>query len=185
MNTKLTTRLALCAGALALVALVIPASSSAAVATVTFDNVPADVQCDQVWQEAGVDISFTSTTAEDCDGGGNCFFGVEPGLVWLYPSRLVIDLGGTFAVTQVEIDWQDYCGVGCTRAFAYDGGSTVATAQNTTVGSVETVTLIPSGGQADRIAMSSCEGQVLEVRITTDVVSTEAVTWSGVKSLYQ
>jgi hypothetical protein len=181
MNTKLT----LCAGAFALATLLLPTISTATVTTITFDNVPADVQCDEVWQEAGVDLYFTSTTAEDCDGGGNCFFGLDVGLVWLYPSRLVIDLGGSFAVTEVEVDWQDYCGVGCTRGFVYDGGSTVASAQNSVVGSVETVTLVPSSGQADRIALSSCEGQILEVRITMGVVSSEATTWSSVKALYE
>jgi len=181
MIRKLTTLVV----TLALCFALAPVASADVITVVTFDNVPADIGCDEVWQENGVDIHFTSTMAEDCDGGGNCFFGGEPGAVWLYPSRLVVDLGATYNVTQIEVDWIDYCGIGCTQAFAYDGGTTVASAQNSLVSEPETVVLVPAGGVADRIAVSSCEGMVLEIRVTTDVVATEASTWSDVKALYR
>lgn len=181
MIRKLTTL----AFTLALCFALAPTASAEVITVITFDNVPADIGCDEVWQENGVDVSFTTTTAEDCDGGGNCFFGVEPDAVWLFPSRLVVDLGATYNVTRVEVDWIDYCGNGCTRAFAYDGGTTVASAQNGLVGDPETAVLIPAGGVADRIAVSSCEGMILEIRITTDVVAVEASTWSDVKALYR
>jgi len=181
------TKRMLTTGSLTLASLLVLALPAVAeeVTTITFDGVPPGVQCGDVWQESGLDVSFVTTTTEDCDGGGNCSFGVEAGFVWLYPSRLVVELGGTLAVSQVEVDWIDYCGASCTQAFVYDGGSTVASAGNTTTGSLETATLVPAGGQADQIAVSSCEGQIHEIRITTDVVATDAGTWSTVKALYR
>ncbi|MBD3221627.1 hypothetical protein GF314_10330 [bacterium] len=178
----------LCLRTMILVALAATALALTATAqvttTLTFDNVPADVACDEIWQENGVDLMFTTTTAEDCDGGGNCFFGVDAGAVWLYPSRLMADLGGTYAITGVEIDIDDFCGQGCTRAFLYDGAATVASDQNAATGA-STLVLVPSGGQGDRIAVSSCEGQVLEIRISTETVATEASSWSSIKGLYR
>jgi len=163
----------------------VPARADAVVNTITFDGIPAGIECDEVWQEAGIDLYYTATTSEDCDLGGNCQFADEPGVAGLFPARVVIDLGETYDVPMVEVDWRDSCGDGCTQAFVYDGEATVATAQNTVTGEPETVTLTPSGGQADRVALSSCEGEILEVRITTDTVAAEATTLTSIKALYE
>ncbi len=155
---------------------------------IPFDAVPAGVVCGQVWQENQVDVSFVLTTAEDCDqGAGNCSFGAGPGagFVWLYPSRLLVDFGQSYNVTRVEIDWYDACGIGCTRGFLYNAGSTVASAQNAVVSSDETVTLIPVGGMCDSIAVSSCEGQINEIRITADTVPDQGQTWGALKAMYR
>jgi hypothetical protein len=165
------------------VGLALPAAAQF-LSTLTLDNVPADVECDEVWQEEGIDLYFSTTTAEDCDGGGACFFGVDVGAVWLYPSRLVVDLGATYDVISVEIDVDDYCGSGCTRAFLYDGASVEAQDQNAATGP-DTLVLVPGSGQGDRIAVSSCEGQVLEIRITTTTVAADPTTWTDIKALYR
>ena len=153
-------------GVLFVCALLAAGPAVAEVKIITLDGV-GEKGCDDVWVEDGLDVSFTETTAEDCDGGGSCSFGTDETEAWLYPSRLVVDLGGSRSVTRVEVDVVDWCGTGCTRAFAYDMGVSVAAAQSSVGGGVqETLTLIPSGGVADAVAVSSCEGQVAEIRIT-------------------
>jgi hypothetical protein len=151
--------------------------------TITLDGVPA-TQCDEHWMEEQVDLWFTATTDEDCTVG-SCFFGVEPAYVWLYPCRLMGDFVESYVVYQIEIDIVDYCGVGCTVAYAYNGGTQVANAANTVVSGAETLVLNVGGGQADSFAVSSCEGQVLEIRITSEVVPEESETWSSVKSMFR
>lgn len=151
---------------------------------ITFDAVPPDVVCGEIWQENQVDLMFVPTTDEDCTLG-SCYFGIGMGHVWLYPSRLVVDFVETYNVSRVEIDWTDWCGTNCTRAFLYDGVSTVASAGNTAISAMETVTLIPSGGVCDRIGVSSCEGQVHEIRIVADTVPDGNFAWGAVKSLFR
>jgi hypothetical protein len=142
------------------------AATGTEVAVITLDGI-GDVACDDVWTEAGLDIHFTTTAPEDCDGGGSCSFGTDPGEAWLYPGRLVVDFAGSRQVEQVEVFVVDWCGTGCTQAFLYEGGVMVDDAGNTVGGGTpETLTLIPSGGTADRVAVSSCEGQVTEIRIS-------------------
>ena len=93
------------------------ARSQEVITTIHLDNVP-DVVCGEVWVQDGVNMYFTQTVQEDCDGGGNCSFGIGSGAegVWLYPARLVADLGQTYAITKIEVDVNDYCGIGCTKA---------------------------------------------------------------------
>jgi len=155
------------------------------VTTITLDDIAATVGCDEPWQENLVDMWFTATTPEDCDGGGHCDFGIGVGDLWLYPSRLVVDLDGTYAVTQIEIDWTDYCGQGCTQAFAYDGEAEVANVGNASVYSPETALLVPAGGQADRIIVASCLAGISEIRITADVVAARSENWGTIKALYR
>ena len=152
--------------------LLITIPASADIITVTLDGVLVD-ECGETWIEAGVVLSFVTTTPEDCDGGGNCYFGVEPDRVWLYPARLNLELSGLAGkVTKVEVDIIDYCGVGCTRAFLYDGASTVDSVQNSIIGDPETMTLSSGGVMVDRAAVSSCEGTVIEIRLTLEPVGT-------------
>ena len=161
------------------------------VTTIHLNDIP-DVSCGEVWVQDGVDMYFTETTKDDCDGGGSCFFGVGPEGAWLYPARLVVDFGESYAVQRVEIDIVDYCGIGCTRAFLYDGDLIVAEAMNEDYGS-QVLVLEPMTPpskdwvQADRLAISSCEGLVTEstIRIYADALPDEAPNWGMVKSLYR
>ncbi len=137
------------------------------VVTLTLDGVTG-VTCDQVWAEAGLDLSFTTTTAEDCDGGGSCSFGAEGGSsLWLYPSRFMVDFGSSRAISRVEVDVIDWCGAGCTRAFLYEPDWTVGMAENSASGGTpQTLILQSESGTASAVAVSSCEGEVSEIRIT-------------------
>lgn len=166
-------------------ALLIAVPALAEVTTVIpFDVVPANVACGETWQENQVDLTFVPTTAEDCTLG-SCYFGIDPGAIWLFPSRLMVNFGESYNVTRVEIDWMDYCGQGCTNAFLYNGGATVASFANTVVSGLETATLIPVGGVCDSIGISSCEGKILEVRIIADTVPNEDQPWGGLKAMYR
>jgi len=160
-----------------------PAISQTVVTTIHLNNVP-NVVCDEVWVQDGVDMHFTSTTADDCTIG-SCLFGIGSGPdgVWLYPSRLVADFRQSYSITKVEVDITDFCGVGCTRAFLYSSGMKVGQTSNTTVGTPEVLTVVPAGGVADMFAVSSCEGQVLgsTIRIYSTVVGTEDSSWSTLK----
>lgn len=172
-----------------LLSLLLATTASAEVVTVLhLDNVP-DVDCDEVWVQDGVDMYFTTTTAEDCDGGGSCFFNAVGGAtgVWLFPARLVADFGQSYVINRVEIDVVDWCGTGCTKAFLYEGGVMVGSTENTISNASEILTVIPSGGQADMLAVSSCEGQVLgsTIRIYADALDAETGTWSDVKSVFR
>lgn len=86
--------------------------------------------------------------------------------MWLYPSRLNINLDSLEGrVTDVEIDIADYCGAGCTAAFLYQGNGTIDSDSNTLVSQDETLHLSGLGYMANRLAVSSCEGAVMEIRI--------------------
>ncbi|MBU2502188.1 hypothetical protein KJ682_12730 [bacterium] len=148
----------------------------------TLDGVPPDVVCGELWQENQVDLKFVPTTDEDCTIGG-CFFGIGPDHVWLYPCRLVVDFVETYNVSRVEINLTDWCGIGCKNAFLYDGAATVAAVSNTTVASLQAVILVPAGGVCDRIGISSCEGQIHEIRIVADIVLDENSAWGSIKAL--
>lgn len=151
-------------------------------------TIPPNVQCGERWTESGVELYFTNTTADDCDGGGSCFFGLDTGLVWLFPARLMVDLGEPALVYRVEIDVEDFCGAGCTRAFLYNGGSQIDTAVNTVVSSPEVLVMdLGEGEDIDSIAISSCEGQVLGSTITifSEVVAVEPGIWGAIKAIYR
>ncbi len=143
----------------------IPTSAVAGTITITLDNVSVS-GCGETWIESGVELSFVNTTDEDC-AEDCCFFGTDTDGVWLYPARLSLDLSGlTDTVTDAEVDIIDYCGVGCTAAFLYEGASTLNSVFNTKIGNIETLYLWNQGASVDRIAVSSCEGFVGEIRLT-------------------
>ena len=138
--------------AAALLVLGAPLAGQAAQVVITLNAVPATA-CNETWTEAGVELSLVATAPEDCDGGGNCFFGVGAGNVDLFPARLNLDLsglGGT--VTSAEVDVQDFCGTGCTRAFLYQGATQVDSAANSGGGS-QTLALSAGGGAVTRLAV--------------------------------
>ena len=137
----------------------------------TLDNVPANVICDEIWMEEGYDLRFTTAQDMDC-GVGSCFFGVEPMYVWLFPSRLSVDLLTLSDIQKIEIDVEDFCAVNCTQAFLYDAaGNAIDQVGNTMISSPETITVSNlSGGLLSQLAVSSCEGKILEIRIFHDTI---------------
>lgn len=107
------------------------------------------------------------TTDDDCMKG-MYDFGTEANSVWLWPARLRVDLTGLpDTVTSVEVDVMDQCDVGCTKAFLYEKKTIVDQTSNTVTGNLETLTLSNPGAETDvdRLAVSSCEGEVLEIRL--------------------
>jgi hypothetical protein len=107
--------------------------------------------------------------------------------VWLYPCRLNVDLRGICGVMSAEIDITDYCSVGCTRAFFYEGMTTVDTDSNTLVSAPETLMLSAGSATVDRLAVSSCECALIEIRIEYDpsASAADAQSWGAIKSLYR
>jgi len=132
---------------------------------VKFEGLPTDPACDDTWTEAGATLAFVNTTADDCTAG-RCSYMTDPtsNAVWLYPGRLEARLQSAgCGSTTVEVDIDDFCGAGCTKAFAYDtAGTELARAENTGSG-VETLTLTSTTPIAT-VAVSSCEGMVTEIR---------------------
>ena len=132
------------------------------------DNVSSNTAPNDVWTEENINLSFISTTADDCVTGVSTF-GVEATFVWLYPSRLSVDLQSLQSIQRVEVDINDGCGMGCTQAFLIDSsGVIINNAGNTLIQSPETLTIEnPSEGSLNELAISSCEGQIHEIRIYT------------------
>lgn len=155
--------------------------------TLTLDNVPSGILCNETWTEQNLDLSFVSGTSDDC-GPDACFFGVEPTYVWLYPSRLTIDLSSLQNIQHVEVDVVSYCGAinpQCTFAFLLDStGMTLNNVENTINNVGESIngtpeTLIlenPTEGFISELAISSCEGQVYEIRVYQDITSNIQIT---------
>ena len=145
--------------------------------TLTLDNVPSNTLCNEIWTEQNLDLSFVTGTSDDC-GEGACFFGVEPTYVWLYPSRLTVDLSSLQNIQKVEVDINDWCNTDCTQAFLIDSsGVIVNSAGNTLIQSTETLIIEnPTEGFLSELAISSGEGQVHEIRIyQNDELSTDQI----------
>jgi len=153
----------------------------------TLDNVPSNTVCNEVWSEQNLDLSFVYGTSDDCAAGA-CYFGLEPTFVWLYPSRLSVDLSGLQNIQKVEIDVISYCSYfipQCTFAHLIDStgviintvGNTINTPGDSNNGTLETITIEnPTEGLLSEFAISSCEGNVHEIRIyQKDVLSNDQI----------
>jgi hypothetical protein len=159
------------------------AATSQDVVVLTLDGVVA-TECSATWVEAGVTLSFVPTTSEDCTLD-RCSFGIDSDGIWLYPSRFQALLGTSLGrVVAVDVDITDYCGTNCTRAFLYSGALTVDTSGNSSNGA-QTLHLEAGDNSVDRLAVSSCEGKVTEIRLRVDPLPIEATHWSTVKILYR
>jgi len=135
---------------------------------VTLDNVSSILGTNEVWTEENINLSFVNTASEDC-GSGNSTFGVEPTFVWLYPSRLSVDLQSIQGIQRIEVDVNDWCNTDCTQAFLIDNsGMAIHNVGNTSIQSSETL-IIENSSEASlsELAISSFEGQIHEVRIYT------------------
>ena len=150
--------------------------------TLTLNNVPEDIACNETWTEQDLDISLVETTSDDCTTG-SCYFGFWEQSLALWPSRLIIDLSSLQNILMVEIDIDDYCGPDCTRAFIKDD----------TMMNVDSVKNGPTGPQTltlentsqvllTELAISSCEGSINEIRIFQNTSSIHNEIY-GVKKL--
>ena len=150
--------------------------------TLTLNNVPETIICNEIWTEQNLDMRLVETTSDDCTSG-SCYFGFWEKSLALWPSRLTLDLSSLQNIQMVEIDIDDYCGPACTRAFIIDE----------TMMNVDSVKNGPTGPQTltlentsqvllTELAISSCEGSINEIRIyqNTSSVNNEV---SGVKKL--
>ncbi|MAO45519.1 MAG: hypothetical protein CL823_00040 [Crocinitomicaceae bacterium] len=144
--------------------------------TLTLNNVPKNISCNETWTEQNIDMRLVETTSDDCTTG-SCYFGFWEQSLALWPSRLTIDLSSLNNIQIVEIDVDDYCGPDCTRAFLL----------NETMMNVDSVKNGPTGPQTltlentfqdllTELAISSCEGSINEVRIfqSTSSIDNEA-----------
>ena len=96
----------------------------------TLDNISTDISCNDIWIEEGINLSLESTTTEDCSTG-SCFFEIETTYLWLFPSRLSIDLSSVQNIERLEIDIIDACGPDCTLAFLVNlDGETIESTYN-------------------------------------------------------
>jgi len=133
--------------------------------TLTFNNVTENILCNEIWTEQNLDMSLVETTSDDCTIG-SCFFGFMDQSLWLYPSRLTIDLSSLQNIHMVEVDIQDNCGFYCTQAFLMGNTEIISSKGNSL--SIESETLIlENSTQAflTELAISSCEGSINEIRI--------------------
>ena len=133
--------------------------------TLTLNNVPENILCNEIWTEQNLDMSLVNTTSDDCTTG-SCFFGFMDQSLWLYPSRLTIDLSSLQNIHMVEVDIQDNCGFYCTQAFLMENTEIISSKGNSL--SIESETLIlENSTQAflTELAISSCEGAINEIRI--------------------
>ena len=142
----------------------------------TLDNISTDISCNDIWTEEGINLSLESTTTEDCSTG-SCFFEIETTYLWLFPSRLSIDLSSVPSIERVEIDIIDTCGPDCTLAFLVNlDGETIESTYNTISGSPETLIIEnPTESMLSKLAISSCEGQIHEIRIYQNILSNDLV----------
>jgi len=150
--------------------------------TLTLNNIPDDIACNETWTEQDLDISLVETTSDDCTSG-SCYFGFWEQSLALWPSRLTIDLSSLQNIQMVEIDIDDLCGPDCTRAFLIDETMmNIDSVKNGPTGP-QTLTLEnPSQVFLTELAISSCEGAINEIRIyqNTSSINNELF---GVKKL--
>ena len=154
--------------------------------TLTLDSVSSNTICNEIWTEQNLDLSFVSGTTDDC-GPGACYFEVAPTYVWLWPSRLSVDLSSLQNIQKVEVDVVSYCSYfepECTFAHLMDGtgiiintvGNTINNPGNSFGGTLETITINnPTEGFLSELAISSCEGNVQEIRIYQNLLSADQI----------
>ena len=154
--------------------------------TLTLDSISSNTNCNDIWTEQNLDLSFVIGTSDDCAVGA-CYFDVEPTYVWLYPSRLSVDLSGLQNIQKVELDVISYCSYfspQCTFSHLMDStgmiintvGNTINNPGNSINGTLETIIIEnPTEGFLSELAISSCEGNVHEIRIYQNILSTDQI----------
>ncbi len=136
--------------------------AKAEVITNTLDDVPPAVQCGERWTNQNIILKFTPTVASEDGFEGACFFGLGPGYVWLYPSRLRLDFSMLQQpISRIEADVGVYGG---TALFAYNGTTNIAQTGSSMNG---TFSLDFNVLHPDSCVIRSFEGQVNEIRVFT------------------
>jgi len=167
---------------------VLAAPAPAGVLTLTLDDVP-EVACDAPFLESECIAHFTATTGEDLTPGFCLFiedannFGQQG--VYLWPSRLVVDLSNVEGVESVEVDvWETHFG-GSTRAFLYDTEG-VLDSMFSTMEDLQTLTVDAGGAVPTTLAVSAHEAYVFEIRlIGADITPVTGVSFGAIKALYR
>jgi hypothetical protein len=156
-------------------------AATAATITITFDDVPVDIQCDEVWYEQGIAMWFTTANADEC-GEGSCNFGVGDGEVWLYPATLAIDLSNVFNITSIEADYEDGCPGECENAYLFFQDVLVDEDHGD-----NNPLIVETGSEpVDMLRVNGCEDGFTEIRIIgDDVVPADLSTWGAVKAIYR
>jgi hypothetical protein len=140
--------------------------SHAAQINITFDNVPAQVACGQIWTNNNVILSFSETLPSEGSSGNYCSFEADPGYVWLYPSRLVLDfslLNQPVTAINANIVY-DMSGL-----FAYSGTTNIGVDQYTGSG---TLSLNFTNQYPSYCAIWGYEGIVNGITVVTGVTGT-------------
>ena len=75
--------------------------------TLTLNNVPESINCNETWTEQNLDMRLVATTSDDCTTG-SCYFGFWEQSLALWPSRLTIDLSSLQNIQMVEIDIDNF-----------------------------------------------------------------------------
>ncbi len=123
--------------------------------------------CFTIFTEEGVPQQLVDNT-------GSCFFDYSTangGELWLFPATLSVDLTGFSGIERVEIDINDFCGIGCSQASLNFNSMPVINTANTMVGSQEMLIMDnPDMVQIDELTMSSFEGLFLEIRIFSSTI---------------
>lgn len=141
-------------------------STQATQINVTFDNVPAQVQCGQTWTNNNVILSFSETLPSEGSSGSYCSFEADPGYIWLYPSRLILDfslLNQPVTAINANVVY-DMSGL-----FAYNGTNNIGVDQYSGSG---TLSLNFTNQYPSYCAIWGDEGIVSGITIVTGVAGT-------------
>ncbi|MDE0871691.1 MAG: hypothetical protein OSA37_07225 [Flavobacteriales bacterium] len=165
--------------ALTAFAMFIAVQSQGQSVTLSLNNVPEAVQCNEVWTEQDLDLSFVSTTVDDCASDACYFAASGPAIgfaesVMVWPSRLTVDLSSLEGIQAVEVDIVDYCGFYCTQAFLMDSTGIVSIKGNSESSVSETLVMDNlSQTSFTELAISGCESGINEIRIYQNTSSIE------------
>ena len=142
-------------------ALLLGGSTQAAEIDVTFDDVPTNVVCGQTWTNNNVILNFGETVDGEGVTTGDCYFEADPGYVWIYPGRLVVNFSLlTQSVTGIVVD----VNYEVSGLFAYQGTNQIAQVGNSYSG---TLSLNFTNGYPDYCAISGYEAVITGITLYT------------------
>ena len=111
-----------------------------------------------------ISIMIVETTEEDCTIGSRYFGQGEEG-VWLFPSRMIMDVSKLDKISEITISGIDYCGSNCTKAFIYGNQDSLLNTTSNDKHGEFTFNFDSDLNKVKSIAISSCEGVVSTVKI--------------------
>ena len=142
---------------------------------IPFDLIPPEspTSCNDQWEESYVPQQVVSGTF-------GCNFDYSGGVMWLYGANLVVDLKDFYAITRIEIDVNDQCGIGCTTAEVMENGISVGSFSNADIGPTTFTFLNTNQDIVDTVIIGSEQGYVSEIRIYSKMTNCPGVlTMSG------